>query len=408
MYPLFFCLLSFLVTTEQTNLFTEDSTTKIPNPLKKQDYFFSDSRADSDINTPRRSKPGGSDTAQGDEPDSGTIPNKVNERNNSTLSKSYRIPTREKVSKQQHHPNPLKFTRVKRHDPLPNCIKELKYRGNNINDFIIYHFIFNSDVLELLVMVESLPQSFTWRQSIRSTWKISQTDVSIVFVIPTLGANNMDSLIEESKTYKDIILFKLVGTFDLGSGKLIHYLHWCHILYKYHYLLRTHDNFYIRVNAILKKLHVLSGQQELYMGYFRGNRNINTNDTHWFLCPSLVPHADIGAYILSQELISRFLKQFWYLNYYNSEGASVGLWVSPFKDVTLEHDINFDSGIKGYSRGCRNSFLVTPTINEDDMKERYNRLNSDNSFCQWEFDREKSYQYDWSNLPSQCCDHMTN
>ncbi len=303
--------------------------------------------------------------------------------------------------RQGMHPHPKRFTRIRHIDPIPPSIELLKTQTDKSNHII--HSIFNNTKLELLVMIESTPSSNQWRQVIRDTWGRKEglphrTD--IVFVIPVFNNYDDNDLLNEMELYRDILLFKQISIFTINSVKLINYLYWCSMLYDYKYLLRTNDKYFIRIDKIVNSLASYDPADLLYSGYFKGNVQVGKKDILWLVCPTYTPHADKGAYILSRSLIDRFIKQFYYWSYFHSEGASVGLWTSLFKRVRLIHRMDFDCNV---SRGCKNNLLTIKETAINEMTTRYTRLENGGHFCREEVTIEETYDYNWSDLPSQCC-----
>ncbi len=301
---------------------------------------------------------------------------------------------------QQVHPNPKRFTRTRKADPIPHSIVLLK-TDTNIDKHVIHRTTTTNHQFDLLVMVESSPHSLPWRRTIRDTWgSILSTRVSLIFVIPSEKIGNAPELLREMELHEDIILFKHVSAETKPSIRLIHYIYWCTTLYKYKYLLRTSNHFFLRVDGILNSLGSYESTDFIYMGYFKGNISIPKEDLNWLVCPTLVPHADEGGYLLSKPLIQRFLNQFYHLSYFHSEGGSLALWISPFKHIKLEHRVDFDSF---KSRGCTNTLVTHAESSVDDMKDRFSQLSNGGQLCANEFVKEQSYIYNWSGLPSQCC-----
>ena len=91
-----------------------------------------------------------------------------------------------------------------------------------------------------------------------------------------------------------------------------------------------------------------------------------------------------------------------YWNYYDSEGGSVGLWLSPYMDIEFIHSIAFDSSAR--SRGCWNSFALFPMDSFFSLRVRHSCLMLGKSWCTEEIDIEPTYLYNWTALPSQFCD----
>lgn len=316
------------------------------------------------------------------------------------------------IQVQRPHPSPRHYCSIRQHDSIPTCVTTLtQATDKNHNLYISHHLVTHDHPKEytLLILIESSQKRTLWRTAIRQTWKHTlPKDIILLFVIPG-ASNNPTQVVLESKMNEDMIFFHKIHPKSPSSGRLMHYLYWLNKLYNFTYLLRTYDNYYIKVKDLMEILASFKSTKHLYLGYFRGNTTVTTaTDTTWFLCPSYTPHAEGGAYVLSSSLIHRFLKHSQFLNYYNNEGGSIGLWLSPFKDVTFQHDFNFNSGLQGHTRGCRNTYVTSPMESEQEIRDRHLLLTSSNGrqFCQTEYETERSYFYDWSQLPSQCCQQL--
>ena len=317
---------------------------------------------------------------------------------------------------QKPHPPSSAFIRARSPAPIPDCITVLEGLEEDAiltSKAVTYHFSPIDTVFELLILVESDPSSRDWREALRETWKLaalhSGQKAHVVFLVPAKvadGVVNRSDLELESRTNEDMILFHNVSSSSIASGKLVHFLFFCHKIFQYHLLLRTHDFFYVRVTQLLNQLSEFRGHSYVYMGYFRGNASIGKEDSNqgdkWFLCPALVPHADHSAYVLSSQVVDRLLLDYEYRSYYDSEGGSVGLWLSPHKDIEFVHSVAFDSSAR--SRGCRNNFVLSPMDSIMSLRARHSRLMSGKPFCAKEIDFEPNYMYNWSALPSKCCE----
>lgn len=272
---------------------------------------------------------------------------------------------------------------------------------------IIHDLLLERDdttTLELLVAVQSYPRELEWRQAVRHTWAQKLTSsVALVFVIPgkNTSSTTMEAILKESRTHNDVVIFTDLHHSTPGSVQLLSYLHMSHRLYKFKHLLRTHAHFYVNVEKLMKKLKGYRGP--LYTGYFIGNENIDTKkDPSWFLCPTYVPHAHSGAYVVSADVVERILRHYSYLNYYVNEGASLGLWLSPYIDIDTRHDADFDSQLTG-SRGCSPSLVTHFIAKPEDMSVLHGHILKGTDSCRYAFEKQLNYFYNWSSLPHECC-----
>ena len=305
------------------------------------------------------------------------------------------------VSKQGKQSNYYKYTTIRHIEEIPSCITGLDQLGEK--DSIIHHIHENNVTFRLLVLVEST-KGEEWRMGIRETWGNHTSMGEDTLLLFAVRGGLSPSLTNESKKHKDMIIFNRVSSSHPRSSRLVHYLHWVQRLFNFSFLLRTHDNYFVKPREIMSIIQSHNqSDSELYLGYFRGNKEIEGGDSSWFHCPLYAVHADDGGYILSSGLIERFLKAKNYLYYYNNEGASIGLWCSPFKDIKFVHDTGFDTSL-ARSRGCLNSYSITPVTSLAQMREMFSVYRSNGRvYCTTEYENEHSYHYNWSALPSKCC-----
>jgi galactosylxylosylprotein 3-beta-galactosyltransferase len=99
-------------------------------------------------------------------------------------------------------------------------------------------------------------------------------------------------------------------------------------------------------------------------------------------------------------LISKIL----FLRLHNSEDISVGLWLSPLANIYRKHDVRFDT--EYISRGCSNQYLITHKHSVNDMKIIHEFYTRTGNLCAQEVSNILGYQYNWTVLPSQCCNRQ--
>ena len=305
-----------------------------------------------------------------------------------------------------HQPLVDKFLSTRELDPIPECIQELMKSSSPLVADHLDSSVYSRHN-SLLILVESNAGRKSWREAIRSSWKtyteLSTGQVALVFAVPCkqLNSDEMRSLKEESATNRDMLLYLSVAPTMAGSGRLVHYLVSIQRVFKYQFILRTQDHFFVRVSKLLNALEKLT-DKALYMGYFRGNKS-PASEQNWFICPSLVPHADAGGYVISITVVNRILQQFQYLNYYSDDSVSISLWLSSHKDILYEHNTQFNTALSEKNRGCQNNFIITPMTSEIQMTNTHKRLQNDGNLCTEELVLEKTHLYDWSGLPINCC-----
>ena len=290
-------------------------------------------------------------------------------------------------SEQRLHQSFDKFTSTRELDPIPECIKVLVNNSSPEAPNIMLHHLNGGYNPSLLILVESTVDKRSWRDAVRNSWKMytqathSSQSVKLLFAVPCkqLGSQERHVLTEESVKHRDMALFFEVASTMAGSGRLIHYLMVLRDVVSYRFLLRTYDSYYIQVPALLKEL-VQFTDKAIYMGYFMHNKSPN-NEQNWYLCPTLVPHADSNSYVLSQTVVLRLLKQYEYLSYYNDDSVSVSLWLSSHKDVLFQHNTKFNTVLFGDKQACRNKFILSPMSSEQDMMAVHDNVINHGNLC---------------------------
>lgn len=90
-----------------------------------------------------------------------------------------------------------------------------------------------------------------------------------------------------------------------------------------------------------------------------------------------------------------------YCRLYHSEDVSVGVWLSPVNNVLRIHDTRFDT--EWSTRGCQNDYLITHSVTEKVMRAMYESIINTNSICSNEEVKRMHYLYNWTTVPSKCC-----
>lgn len=267
--------------------------------------------------------------------------------------------------------------------------------------------------VDLLILVRSLPDSVASRNAIRQTWmKNVPPAVAVVFVVPAKGLSpdKLNKLELEGSTHKDIVEFLDCLTMP-ESEMLLLELAWAGRTKHFSYLMKTRDMMYIRLQPLIETVvkPLLKVKSNTYLGYFQGNANPRKYKTtkmhpepHWYLCDNFIRFAYSGGYILSEKLVQRLYTQAPFLFPYNNEDVALGTWLAPYDDIDWVHEVRFDTNVAaGGSRGCRNSYLVFPSV---DMFMQHKRLLSDGGgVCLVEYEDVETYEYNFNVFPSNCC-----
>lgn len=292
--------------------------------------------------------------------------------------------------------------------PIPQLLIDV---SNNPESLLVKHHGLSLDDVTLLVIVDSLPLSYTDRMSIRTTWMThySKFNVVVRFAVFANDTKVLESLLEESATHKDMAIFSQATHYGYASEKLLYEFYWAERTFSYSYLMKTKDTFYVRIDELLHSISrlKLKRRENVYWGYFEGQRAPGDKgklpEPDWFMCDKFVHFAHDGGYVLSRGLVQRFLQLSTFLELYRNEDVSVAAWAAPHSDIRWKHDVRFDTEI-GRSRGCKNDYVVFPVSSGEEMVKRHAMLHSGRRVvCKRVFERVPAYQYDFSVIPSHCC-----
>ncbi len=293
---------------------------------------------------------------------------------------------------------------------IPHKIKTIDYCINKTSEI--------PSPLSLLILVYSKPDGQAKRDAIRQTWMkdahstLLRNKILVRFTIPgrDLSSTQRRYLDEESAKYKDVVVLTDSNSSPESELLLFEWI-WATQKHKFHYLMKTRDNMYIRIDKLNEEVlqNLISKNLNSYLGYFEGNKDPKANDRlpepDWFLCDHFIRYAHSGGYILSRTLIERLLSQASFLHPYNNEDIALGTWLSPFKDIDFGHNVYFDTEI-GKPRGCNNNLIVFQPADNEDMSAVDKRLKKSGNCCNKEFSDINPYDYNFFVLPSKCCTEL--
>ena len=292
-------------------------------------------------------------------------------------------------------------TYAAKHDTLKGAQSDAFWNGNilspkrNLKTF-------------LFIIVFTSPSNDRRRDVIRETWAHElHKDAIVRFFIGkhSLSEDEKSALQRENLIHNDLIFLPdLNDSFETLTLKLLNSIIWLDRNVDFQYMLKTDDDSLVRVDKIIMELNHRP-RNKYYWGFFDGRapnfKQGKWAETEWVLCDRYLPYALGGGYIISSDLVHYVASNSKLLKYFKNEDVSLGTWLAPL-DIQRIHDPRFDTEFK--SRGCRNSYLITHKVQSNvQMRELYSNLQTTGKLCRKEFQTRKSYKYNWSVLPSQCC-----
>ncbi|XP_025906814.1 beta-1,3-galactosyltransferase 6 [Nothoprocta perdicaria] len=263
----------------------------------------------------------------------------------------------------------------------------------------------------LAVLIMSGPKYTERRSIIRSTWLSAAARpphgaVWSRFVVGTggLGAEELRSLELEQSRHRDLLLLpELRDSYENLTSKVLAAYTWLDQRLDFQFALKADDDTFVRLDVLTEELRAKEPRR-LYWGFFSGRGRVKSGgkwkESDWVLCDYYLPYALGGGYVISADLVHYLHLARDYLNTWQSEDVSLGVWLAPV-DVKRVHDPRFDTEYK--SRGCNNKYIVTHKQSIEDMLEKHQSLAKEGKLCKEEVKLRLSYVYDWGVPPSQCC-----
>ncbi|XP_045163167.2 beta-1,3-galactosyltransferase 6-like [Mercenaria mercenaria] len=260
----------------------------------------------------------------------------------------------------------------------------------------------------LLVVVMSAPSHFDVRNVIRETWaQALPNGASVRFVVgcKNLPEETLKNIKQEEKIHRDLLMLEdIEESYSSLTKKLISTLKWVNNHVKYNFFMKVDEDSFVRVEKILDEL-LTKPQEKLYWGFFDGRAHVKRSgkwaEKDFVLCDRYLPYALGGGYVISKDLVAYVAKNADLFKQLNNEDVSLGTWLGPL-DVNRIHDVNFDTEYK--SRGCYNSYLVTHKKPPEELQELQKNLGTLGRLCAKENRVRLSYNYNWKDLPTKCCE----
>ena len=286
--------------------------------------------------------------------------------------------------------------------------------------------------IHVVALVLSSPTNHDRRHTIRSTWMQQRATVGHSATAGTssnnnkqqlrltsrflLGTKDMDpntlnTLQREQDMFQDILLIpQIADSYYQLSEKVLYGIRWTSGL-EFDYLLKTDDDSYVRVPKLVKALRHRGCPRSLYWGYFMGfAKPLYTGkwkEPDWFLCPNYLPYAMGGGYILSEDVVRVLGKLADRLKLYRNEDVNMATLLAPYR-LWRWHDLRFN--VESVSRGCSERYIITHKEKVKALLARHSRLmaTANGSMCEREEELHAAYVYNWTALPTQCCQKIRN
>lgn len=242
------------------------------------------------------------------------------------------------------------------------------------------------------------------------------------FAVGTFGLSSSGSseIASENEVYNDLLILKdFHDAYTNLTKKLLKSFSSVLKHIKFQYLLKTDDDSYVKLNYLSEELYEYDQKvqkqmfaanapmPDLYWGYFNGRASVQKRgkwkEVNFILCGNYLPYALGGGYVLSYNLVEYVVRNEKNLAPFISEDSSMGVWLSSFRNIYRRHDIRFDTGY--LPRKCRDYHIILHKRSVTDMFDVHK-----GNLCNPKYaniaNRPNEYFYDWTEIPSRCCDNL--
>ncbi|KAF8777120.1 Beta-1 like protein [Argiope bruennichi] len=195
--------------------------------------------------------------------------------------------------------------------------------------------------LFLLVLVASAPENFEHRDTIRKTWAnpknksptISGLKTKTIFLIGRTSSRFLNALLKtEKEISNDILLGDYRDTYRNLTQKVVHGLRWASSHCQSSYTLKTDDDCFVNVPLLLYFLWKHNPiESNLYAGHVRWSSPVIRNpNSRWYVSESdfqgsrFVPYVNGAGYVLSLDVLRKFVKFSGLIKFFPNEDAFVG------------------------------------------------------------------------------------
>lgn len=277
--------------------------------------------------------------------------------------------------------------------------------------FIFLIFIYHTKLklhtkikTDVIFLIFSSPENVDRRNAIRDTWFSERPEnIYVFFAIGLKNSNSEELLLKENVAQDDLLLLDFVDDYSTLTEKLARSI--THLVenYEFKFIFKGDDDTYVRLKPFLSLL-ARQSRHKLYWGFFVGNSRVKSSgkweENSWFLCDRYLPYARGGGYVISQDIAKYISVNSEFLEFYQNEDVSLGVWLSALK-IERRHERKFNTEYK--SRGCNNNYLVMHKTSLQQMHQLSKNIKEVGELCTEEYKNMPSYEYNWSVPPSMCC-----
>ncbi|XP_053677288.1 uncharacterized protein LOC128727404 [Anopheles nili] len=237
----------------------------------------------------------------------------------------------------------------------------------------------------VLVLIHSAPDNLAKRNTIRSSWGLSDARARLIFLMGAVNSTTSQRAIEhESRTYDDIVQGNFVDAYRNMTYKHVMALKW----FVYHcpgarYVLKTDDDVFINTPVLYDVLEQVATLRNLLLCQLVTNQNVKrTHRSKWFVswreypsrsyppyCPgyTILYSADV-AWLLYRE--AQRQPFFWIddVHITGTVAQRVNVTVTPMDGLYLDSDAKRDLLDHRIDGGRKVFFFTDPNLPMDEIR----------------------------------------
>ena len=242
----------------------------------------------------------------------------------------------------------------------------------------------------LYIIIPTRPTDIVRRTVIRETWAspyAQSTTIGIKFIMGTFGLteSEVQKVSAERESHGDIILLPdHKEDYHNLTRKTLRLIQWASENIKFKYLMKSDDDSYVLVAALLKMLRNKVVTKPIYFGFMSKYGKPITDpkskwmEPNWKLCDTYLPFAHGPGYVMSYELVKGISAASSEVNFhmYNNEDTSLALWVAPFDIEYWEANVYISLGNQ-----CNNATLLVHYQDPNRMRMRHKNVLAKGKLC---------------------------
>eukprot|EP00250_Pteridium_aquilinum_P007787 c17438_g1_i1 orf=290-2386(+) len=222
--------------------------------------------------------------------------------------------------------------------------------------------------ISLFIGVLSSSNHFAERMAIRSTWfqdkRIQSAEVVARFFVAIHPDRDINlQMIKEAEYYDDMVILPFMDDYDLVVLKTLAICEYGVRNVTTKYIMKCDDDTFIRVDAVLDELKVVSQAESLYMGNLNMfHRPLRTGK--WAVTFEEWPdeeyptYANGPGYIITRKIASFIVMQNKKkaLELFKMEDVSMGLWVKQYQEA--RESVQYVNIWKFFQGGCEDGYVL--------------------------------------------------